>query len=218
MRDPSLLHNECLRHDASAHRIEYLVKLGEDVNQCNAKGMTPLHCACYIDFPSIAIIECLVQCGADVNGLDPSGNTPLHYVCEHRISQKAIVKLLVQNGACVNIRDKGGNSPLHCVCLGSRDASILKFLIRAGANVNQTDNAGKPPIYYASKCYHKVARDLILLLLQHEAYVSKNLFHYPNFTKTYTNWMREKIVAGIFALRGRIPDDLIVEVMISMEL
>lgn len=57
--------------------MKLLVDLGLDVNHHNAKGQTPLHWACNLDFDNLKTVKFLLDSGANMNAVDHRGYTPL---------------------------------------------------------------------------------------------------------------------------------------------
>ncbi|KAJ3117933.1 hypothetical protein HDU96_004837 [Phlyctochytrium bullatum] len=66
-----------LFNDATFQIAEYLIKNGSNVNERDARGMTPLHYAASNGLTNV--VEILLESGAEVDPLDKDGFTPLRY-------------------------------------------------------------------------------------------------------------------------------------------
>ena len=80
---------------------------GEDVNEKNKVGMTPLH---YASIGHMEVVELLITNGANVNAkseFQNFGETPLHHAAWG--DYKEIVKLLITKGADVNAIIESGS-------------------------------------------------------------------------------------------------------------
>ena len=71
-----------------------LIEAGASVNDCNSKGIIPLHIAA--GFGDIESIKSLILSGSNINILDNFGFLPIHYAvaCAHETSLKATLYLL----------------------------------------------------------------------------------------------------------------------------
>jgi hypothetical protein len=81
---------------------------GEDVNEKDENGGTPLQVATYEGHKET--VELLIANGADVNAKETFGGTPLHSAAY--VGLKEIAKLLLAKGADVNAKDFKGDTPL----------------------------------------------------------------------------------------------------------
>jgi len=77
--------------------IEYLIKLGVDVNARDRHGWTPLHFAARI--MNVDIIKLLLDAGAEIDPVNDEGLTPLRITLEHLPLNKEATQLLLLRGA-----------------------------------------------------------------------------------------------------------------------
>lgn len=75
--------------------IVQLIDEGEDVNEVEASGCTPLHNAACDGWVEGA--ELLLQLGAKINATNNAGDSPWHWAMYHK--QEAMMDFLVKNGA-----------------------------------------------------------------------------------------------------------------------
>ncbi|KAJ6245525.1 molting protein mlt-4 [Anaeramoeba flamelloides] len=100
--------------------------------------LTPLHCLCLQDNPSIELILFLIENGADVNSVDIFKSTPLHWHCNQTAPDIGIVELLIKNGANINSKNKNNETALHLLCdRNNPNYRTIKFMIENGVNINQ---------------------------------------------------------------------------------
>lgn len=84
--------------------VQYLVKIGGDVNFSTLKGDTPLHIAVYCG--NLKMVQFLVEKGAQINcKLHYSGLSPLYFAV-HRCFPD-IVDFLIQKGAAFTVKHNG---------------------------------------------------------------------------------------------------------------
>ena len=109
----------------SVERVRELIVAGADVNVCNYKGQTALHCAAKAGFRDIVTL--LLEHGAAVDAQDRQGETPLATVLRSTVKDKAglrdVVRLLVAAGADPAKPDNKGRSP-QAVAAAKRDATL----------------------------------------------------------------------------------------------
>lgn len=83
-----------------AAAIQKAVEAGEDVNEVEAAGNTPLHCAAYAGWEEGC--ELLLNLGAKVNASNNAGDRPWHWA--QNMGHKGVMDLLEKAGAT---RDHG---------------------------------------------------------------------------------------------------------------
>ena len=96
--------------------IDFLVKLGANVNARNSDGREPIHMAAQ---KAREAIDVLVKHGASVNARDNGGMTPMHHAVmedspphHYPDGTRILLAHLARMGADVNARDSGGSAPL----------------------------------------------------------------------------------------------------------
>lgn len=152
---------------------EALLIEGEDPNQVDEQGETPLIYAVYNS--NLAMAELLLKYGADPNlgatfplivavtneeiaitkvllaaGANPNiqvdQTAPIHTASLRSFPE--IVRMLLEAGAFTNIQDGRGNTPLHYAVYRANYV-ISKQLVEGGADTMIKDLVGKTPIDYA---------------------------------------------------------------------
>lgn len=155
-------------------QLERNLYWGADVNQADARGLTPLHVAAQKG--SLVMCKILLQNGADPQLPDAQGHTSLvkallsrntlvaDYLVKHgaRLDADAVlhetarlgsadrdvIDFLVKQGASINHRDAQGNTPLHDAIREDRRV-VVKYLINRGADLTLTNRAGQTPLALA---------------------------------------------------------------------
>lgn len=200
--------------------VELLLEVGADVHTTDCAGTSLLHTACFRDIRSKSIMQAIIAAGANVNQLTTEGRTPLHFACSNTDGTHEIIEFLLENGANANHVDEHGYTPLHFYCWNiNARPETMRLLVKAGASVNQQKPDGHIPLDIACKQFCNIVSqsDLIRELLELNSKVPERLFKYPTFANVYKEFMREKFLAGILALRKRIPEDLIGLVMAEVD-
>eukprot|EP01103_Thecamoeba_quadrilineata_P014160 TRINITY_DN413_c0_g2_i1.p1 TRINITY_DN413_c0_g2~~TRINITY_DN413_c0_g2_i1.p1 ORF type:complete len:674 (+),score=117.49 TRINITY_DN413_c0_g2_i1:33-2054(+) len=124
--------------------VEQLLERGEDANQQDTKGFSPLHYAARR--PHKPIAQTLLAHGARVDAVSPKGDTPLFYAIEG--GDIAVMQLLIDHGANINHPNNVGDPPLiHAAKEGN--VLALALLLQARAEVNATDAKGHTAIHWA---------------------------------------------------------------------
>ncbi|MBN1410579.1 MAG: ankyrin repeat domain-containing protein [Spirochaetales bacterium] len=120
-------------------KVLELVQGGEDLEQVNNEGQTPLLAA--LDAGNLEMTRLLVQHGPNVNRKDKTGATPLGMAVKQRSA--SMVKLLLDAGADVNVLDGSGRSAVQAAVDNRRvDTEIINLLVAAGADRNFVNDLG----------------------------------------------------------------------------
>lgn len=130
--------------DGDVNTALSLIDAGDDVNQRNSEGGTPLfYSAGSLADHLLPVTEALVAHGADLNArCGQEELTPLHTACIDGSLKSA--KYLLSKGADVNARDERGDTPLHVAAYTSYESplNIVKLLVDHGADVNACNKDG----------------------------------------------------------------------------
>jgi ankyrin repeat protein len=179
-----------LLHMASNSRemVEYLIRMGVDLEAKSGAYWTPLHSQAYNGYRDG--VELLLDHGADIEAKTSFGHTPLlstlrwdrmevtelllkrgaNIDCATEMGRTPLIisaieghselaMLLLEHGAGVNPKDKNyQRTALHFAALYGQ-RDIVAELVEHGADINETDAAGNTPLYYANRYGHEgVAR------------------------------------------------------------
>jgi len=126
--------------------IKEAIEAGQNVNNQDSQGRTPLMAACQGN-SSVEIIQLLIANGAKINAKDYNGKTVLMYAAQYNRYDK-VFKELIKSGALINAKADDGTSALMLACENTTNTRIISMLIDAGANVNAKDNDGYTAIDY----------------------------------------------------------------------
>lgn len=171
-------YNPYILHDAvksgDPHRVKQLVEAGMDVNQKDAKGNTPLHCA------NRTVTEISPQTVASIVKKSQKYNlyknhepyeTKADYLeqanraskisalfidraneiiaKDSEVKKLAIITYLLQNGANPNVTNNKGNTPLHGAAK-QNNSEVVDLLLASKSCPHQKNNAGQTPLHYAA--------------------------------------------------------------------
>ncbi|KAJ3647159.1 hypothetical protein Zmor_024693 [Zophobas morio] len=133
--------------------VQYLTKLGVEINRGNINGWTPLHVASLNGHEEV--VEYLATVGAEINLVANDGCTPLHMASNN--GHKKVVEFLTTAGAEINRTANNGCTPLYMASFNGHEI----YLTTVGAEINRTDNEGYTPLHIASQNDHqKIVEDL----------------------------------------------------------
>jgi ankyrin repeat protein len=102
-----------LHYAASTNDVEYALSrilAGDDVNQGDDMGFTPLHLAA--QEWSLDVARLLLQRGADVDKTNVHGNTPLFTAVFNSRGRGEMIELLREHGADPLYVNESGQSPV----------------------------------------------------------------------------------------------------------
>ncbi len=179
--------------DRQLATAERLVARGQDVNEADEEGTTPLFWAAQKGHADVVVLllakgaspeidgprgmplhaaaeeghreiaELLLAKGADVNAKGENDKTPLHLAAFN--GRGEVVELLLAKGAAVDAKDRFGNTPLRWAVAGG-DLGIVERLLAKGCDVNAPDVAGVTPLGSLAK---ENRPELVALLKKHGA-------------------------------------------------
>lgn len=109
--------------------VRGLLRYGDDVNQLDEYGFTPLIEAAIVE--NIEITKLLLGQGANPNLQDATGGTPLQWAAEN--NNLALCRLLLANGANPNAYNFSGQPVLAMPTL-RRQSALRQLLVKAGAD------------------------------------------------------------------------------------
>ena len=151
-----------------ATEIQFLIKMGADIDIKNDKGETALFTAA--SNGHVEVLEELLRAGAKKEMYDSDqGRTPL--LAAARLGHKDVVTALLNAKADVDKQDEHGlgqTSLIYAATFGYKD--IVTALLDAKANVNKQDKYGQTPLLCAAYLCHK---DIVTALLNAKADVNK---------------------------------------------
>ncbi|MFC1652087.1 ankyrin repeat domain-containing protein [Planctomycetota bacterium] len=166
--------------------VKALVAKGANVNEKDACGYSPLHCAICGRHTKLVIF--LIESGTDINAQVDNGRFPLFY------ADRDIAKLLVAKGADVKLKDKMGESVLHWAVNRNNhqgDIELINLYLSHGADVNAkaysncTEWEGWTPAHVACRNGNKA---VVEMLISHGA----NLIAKTDKGQTPTSLAKEK--------------------------
>eukprot|EP00922_Rhytidocystis_sp_ex-Travisia-forbesii_P036946 GHVS01055007.1.p1 GENE.GHVS01055007.1~~GHVS01055007.1.p1 ORF type:complete len:214 (-),score=30.47 GHVS01055007.1:275-883(-) len=128
-------------YTGNVNRMKVRIKSGENVNNQDQSGMTPLHRAAQIG--SSEAIGCLMQNNANPRAKSKTGETPLHLAVFHR-NLKAVQDLILTDAKKdINTQASDhGMTPFH-VAIYRGCPEISQLLLQNGADTSITDNYGQ---------------------------------------------------------------------------
>ena len=111
--------------------VKKILELGDNVNQVDAAGRSPLHLACW--FNQSQCVQTILQYHPSINLQDNYGRTPLHISSWFGSVQNCTT--LLDSGALINVTDKFGWTPLHFAVKHSK-IDIVTLLLKYKADYN----------------------------------------------------------------------------------
>lgn len=121
--------------DGQTKRVEYLIRIGADIEYTDEYELTALHHAAFSGFEDT--VDVLITAGCYVDAYSEDFGTPL---CMAAVKNRVnVVSSLL--AARANINSEGGQygSPLHAAC-STKDLSTIEILLERGAFVNEVRN------------------------------------------------------------------------------
>lgn len=169
---PFMMVIEHMRYRRLDRLITIFCDLGANINDSNAKLMTPLHMACNRKmFHALYVVKLLINNGADVNAQDKYGFTPLMYAIRHSLMGINIIGLILDKQPNLELQDKYGRTPL-IYASKYRNYHVVRLLLQYGANVNATDAAGDSALTIAAINTKSHGEEAVKILIQAGANVN----------------------------------------------
>lgn len=122
--------------DNDIETVKQLIKDGDDINETNTVGETPLYTTMYINEEKIDIemLKLLLKNGADPTiSSDEEDWTILHEAALR--GDLAAIDLLLQYNADINQRDLYGETPIFQTVYEQDDTKTFQYLVDKGANL-----------------------------------------------------------------------------------
>lgn len=143
-----LIHIACAR--CELEMVKCLVECGDDINDTNMWGISPINVACRCGDDALELIKYLIANGADINHRDNYGQCSIHYACKGYGEASELVKYLIECGADVNCADNHGYRPIHLACeYRYKSLKLVNLLIEHNADINCANGNGLYPIHLA---------------------------------------------------------------------
>ena len=141
----SKIHTSIISDDLE--QLEKLLKLGENPDEVNKSGETPLYLS--VDIENYDAMIILLEFGADCNIQKNDGNTALHLATEKKLD--IYICSLLSHGANPNIINKTNlQTPLHIGIINKINEYVLKkYKENNGDIYNIKDKYNKTPFDYA---------------------------------------------------------------------
>lgn len=133
-------------------KVQKLINAGQNVNEPNRWGTTPLHAAAFWGQADIASL--LLAKGAQVDAKRESGQgdmmTPLHLAALG--GHRSVITLLLGHGAAVDAENNRGLTPLLLLLQhqGPTDEESIRLFLEHGANPRKADRFQNSPLHWAA--------------------------------------------------------------------
>jgi len=111
--------------------VDAALKSGDDVNQADDYGMTPLLYAAATS--NVSVVEHLLEKGADPNHMADDGETPL--LIASRKSNIPVAELLIRKEARIDTLGEDGNTAL-AIATANKNKELFDLLLKLGAKPN----------------------------------------------------------------------------------
>jgi ankyrin repeat protein len=113
--------------------IDAALKAGDDVNQADDYGMTPLLYAAAS--PNVSVVKYLLEKGADPNHMAHDGETAL--LVAARKSNRAAAEVLIQRGSKIDYLGEDGKTAL-AIATANKNQELFDMLLKRGARPDIT--------------------------------------------------------------------------------
>ena len=144
--------------DMTPSEVAIALDTGEDINQGDVNGVTPLIRAAQRT-RDLAVLQLLLDRGADVNARDVCGQTALHRAVTRGFMTLGCVELLVEAGATIDITDNANATPLS-LAIAARCNEAVTFLQNDGSKIELTEGMATP-LHFAARHNPEQIHDLL---------------------------------------------------------
>ena len=133
-----LLHKPAKRGQKAV--VQFLLKMGANIEAKNKKGKTALHLAS--KHGHLSVTELLLQNGANIEAKTDRGKTALHFASKKGFL--SVIELLLEHHANTEAKTEKGETALHramsgCPAVGE----VIELLLKRGANTDVLDCDGE---------------------------------------------------------------------------
>ncbi|KAK3090273.1 hypothetical protein FSP39_010553 [Pinctada imbricata] len=139
--------------------VEYLLKIGCDVNEHNNLNLAPLHVAAVTG--NVVIAQSLLASGATVDVRDTDFMTPIHRAALY--DKTNVLEKLMDCGGNINAKTRSQMTAL-LVAVWKGHIQTVQFLLDNGAQITETDSKMKTALHFAVESGRN---DILLILLKH---------------------------------------------------
>ena len=147
--------------------VQYLLRLGVDVNVRNTENYTSLQFASWKGHCDV--VQCLLDHDADLELQDKWHHSPLSFAVF--FGRVDAIRLLLEHNADVNSQDVDGRTPLHHTIESNHFIAerpqVVRLLLKHGANANARDESRQTPLHLAA--VQSDLLDVLRILLEHGA-------------------------------------------------
>ena len=134
--------------DMTPSEVAIALDAGEEINQGDGNGVTPLIRAAQRT-RDLAVLQLLLDRGADVNARDVCGQTALHRAVTRGFMTLGCVQLLVKAGASIDIADNANATPLS-LAIAARCDDAVTFLQNNGSKIELAEGMATP-LHFAAR-------------------------------------------------------------------
>lgn len=156
-----------------AFLIEDLLKFGQNPNEIDSLGNTPLHylASLYDKYEEngVKILKMLIKAGTLLNCRNNDLWAPLHIGVKR--GEVGFVKALLEEGANVNKRGGGENWTALHIAISIGDYEIIKLLLSYKADLYSENSKGVKPISYCK------SSTILKTIRKHEKILIKEVFN-----------------------------------------
>lgn len=128
----------CETSCSNKDRLDFLLRLGADVNETTANGTLPVVYAA--QYENIDAVKWFLAHGVNINARDKNGNTPL--IAAAKSGKHPIIRFLLEKGAVINVQNNEGDTPLITAAKSVNIEAVWE-LLKKKADIFIKNNDGK---------------------------------------------------------------------------